>query len=52
LPVRAVELPTRFIAEMALDRPTVKEDPRKKLRAPREEFAKKALALAAAAEPR
>jgi ATP-dependent DNA helicase Rep len=34
--------PSRFIAEMALDQATVKEDPRAKLRALRAEFAKKA----------
>ena len=34
--------PSRFIAEMALDKATVKEDPREKLRALRAEFAKKA----------
>ena len=32
-------LPSRFIAEMALDKTTVKEDPREKLRALRAEFA-------------
>ncbi|MDH5206037.1 MAG: UvrD-helicase domain-containing protein [Hylemonella sp.] len=42
--------PSRFIAEMALDLATVKEDPREKLRALRAEFAKKALASAAAAQ--
>ncbi|MFN7864204.1 MAG: ATP-dependent helicase, partial [Curvibacter sp.] len=40
--------PSRFIAEMALDRATVKEDPREKLRALRAEFAKKAQEAAAA----
>ena len=48
-------LPSRFIAEMALDQATVKEDPREKLRALREEFARKAAASAAsqaAAAPR
>lgn len=35
--------PSRFIAEMGLDKTTVKEDPREKLRALRAEFAKKAL---------
>ncbi len=43
---------SRFIAEMALDKTTVKEDPREKLKALRAEFAKKsadALAAAAAA---
>ena len=34
--------PSRFIAEMALDQATVKEDPREKLSALRAEFAKKA----------
>jgi ATP-dependent DNA helicase Rep len=45
--------PSRFIAEMALEKTTVKEDPREKLKALRAEFAKKALdsaALAAAAQ--
>jgi ATP-dependent DNA helicase Rep len=41
--------PSRFIAEMALDQATVKEDPREKLRALRAEFALKAEATAAAA---
>jgi len=41
--------PSRFIAEMALDKATVKEDPREKLKALRAEFAKKAVASAAAA---
>ena len=40
-------LPSRFIAEMALDQATVKEDPREKLRALRAEFALKASAAAA-----
>ncbi len=40
--------PSRFIAEMALDQATVKEDPREKLRALRAEFALKAQATAAA----
>jgi ATP-dependent DNA helicase Rep len=35
-------MPSRFIAEMALDTATTKEDPREKLRALRAEFAKKA----------
>jgi ATP-dependent DNA helicase Rep len=35
-------MPSRFIAEMALDVATTKEDPREKLRALRAEFAKKA----------
>jgi ATP-dependent DNA helicase Rep len=34
--------PSRFIAEMALDQNTVKEDPREKLRALRAEFAARA----------
>jgi ATP-dependent DNA helicase Rep len=41
--------PSRFIAEMALDKATVKEDPREKLRALRAEFAKKSAEAAAAA---
>jgi ATP-dependent DNA helicase Rep len=41
--------PSRFIAEMALDKATAKEDPREKLKALRAEFAKKALDSAAAA---
>lgn len=41
--------PSRFIAEMALDQATTKEDPREKLRALRAEFALKAQASAAAA---
>jgi ATP-dependent DNA helicase Rep len=41
--------PSRFIAEMALDARTVKEDPRAKLKALRAEFAKKAQDSAAAA---
>ena len=41
--------PSRFIAEMALDQATIKEDPREKLRALRAEFALKAQASAAAA---
>ncbi|MDP3798459.1 MAG: UvrD-helicase domain-containing protein [Polaromonas sp.] len=48
-------IPSRFIAEMALDKTTVKEDPREKLKALRAEFAKKsadALAAAAASESR
>jgi ATP-dependent DNA helicase Rep len=36
-------MPSRFIAEMGLDKTTVKEDPREKLKALRAEFAKKAL---------
>ncbi len=35
-------LPSRFIAEMALDKATAKEDPREKLRALRAEFAARA----------
>ncbi|WP_370869774.1 ATP-dependent helicase [Polaromonas sp.] len=35
-------LPSRFIAEMALEKTTVKEDPREKIRALRAEFAKRA----------
>ena len=46
-------LPSRFIAEMALDKTTVREDPREKIRALRAEFAKKsALGLEAAAASR
>ena len=50
-------IPSRFIAEMALDKTTVKEDPREKIKALRAEFAKKsadaiAAAAAAAAENR
>jgi ATP-dependent DNA helicase Rep len=41
-------LPSRFIAEMALNQATVREDPREKLRALRAEFALKAQATAAA----
>jgi ATP-dependent DNA helicase Rep len=41
--------PSRFIAEMALDKATVKEDPREKLKALRAEFAKKSAQTAAAA---
>jgi ATP-dependent DNA helicase Rep len=41
--------PSRFIAEMALNQNTVKEDPREKLRALRAEFAKKAADAAASA---
>jgi ATP-dependent DNA helicase Rep len=40
--------PSRFIAEMALNQATTKEDPREKLRALRAEFAKKAQETAAA----
>ncbi len=39
--------PSRFIKEMALDKATVKEDPREKLKALRAEFAKKAAASGA-----
>jgi len=35
-------VPSRFIAEMALDKTSVKEDPREKIRALRAEFAKRA----------
>jgi ATP-dependent DNA helicase Rep len=42
-------LPSRFIAEMGLDQTTIKEDPRAKLKALREEFAEKARASATAA---
>ena len=42
-------LPSRFIAEMALDQKTIKEDPREKLKALRAEFAQRALDSAAAA---
>jgi ATP-dependent DNA helicase Rep len=35
-------VPSRFIAEMGLDKTTVKEDPREKIRALRAEFAKRA----------
>ncbi|MDI1341979.1 UvrD-helicase domain-containing protein [Polaromonas sp.] len=48
-------VPSRFIAEMGLDKATIREDPREKIRALRAEFAKKsadALAAAAAAEER
>jgi ATP-dependent DNA helicase Rep len=41
--------PSRFIAEMALESATAKEDPREKLKALRAEFAKKAQDSAAAA---
>jgi ATP-dependent DNA helicase Rep len=40
--------PSRFIAEMALDKTTVKEDPREKLKALRAEFAQRAAEAAAA----
>ncbi len=39
-------VPSRFIAEMALDKATVKEDPREKLRALRAEFAARKAAAA------
>ncbi|HSV80119.1 MAG TPA: UvrD-helicase domain-containing protein [Ramlibacter sp.] len=41
--------PSRFIAEMALDQATVKEDPREKLKALRAEFARRSAESAAAA---
>jgi ATP-dependent DNA helicase Rep len=41
--------PSRFIAEMALEKATTKEDPREKLKALRAEFARKAQESAAAA---
>jgi ATP-dependent DNA helicase Rep len=41
-------IPSRFIAEMALDKTTAKEDPREKLKALRAEFAKRAADAAAA----
>lgn len=41
--------PSRFIAEMALEKATTKEDPREKLKALRAEFAKKSADAAAAA---
>ncbi len=41
-------MPSRFIAEMALNQATTREDPREKLRALRAEFAKKAQDTAAA----
>ncbi|MEY4884221.1 MAG: hypothetical protein RIS34_2075 [Pseudomonadota bacterium] len=41
--------PSRFIAEMALDKTTAREDPREKLKALRAEFAKKAEEAAAGA---
>lgn len=42
-------MPSRFIAEMALEKSTTKEDPREKLKALRAEFAKKSADAAAAA---
>ncbi len=47
--------PSRFIAEMALDSASVREDPRARLKALRAEFAKRALdtaAISLAAQPR
>ena len=44
--------PSRFIAEMALDKISVKEDPREKLKALRAEFAKRAQDNAASAQSR
>jgi ATP-dependent DNA helicase Rep len=41
--------PSRFIAEMALEKTTTREDPREKLKALRAEFAKKSAETAAAA---
>ncbi len=41
--------PSRFIAEMALDKTTAREDPREKIRALRAEFARRAADTAAAA---
>src|SRR5205085_6493839 len=41
--------PSRFIAEMALEKATTREDPREKLKALRAEFARKAQESAAAA---
>ena len=41
--------PSRFIAEMALDKSTAREDPREKLKALRAEFAKRAADTSAAA---
>lgn len=35
-------VPSRFIAEMGLDKTTIKEDPREKIRALRAEFARRA----------
>ncbi len=43
-------VPSRFIAEMALDQATVKEDPREKLKALREEFARRAAQKEAASK--
>lgn len=44
--------PSRFIAEMALDQATVREDPREKLKALRAEFARRAAQQAGDAMPR
>jgi ATP-dependent DNA helicase Rep len=41
-------LPSRFIAEMALNKETAREDPREKIKALRAEFAQRALNAAAA----
>jgi len=41
-------VPSRFIAEMGLDKATTREDPREKLKALRAEFARKAQDSAAA----
>jgi ATP-dependent DNA helicase Rep len=41
-------IPSRFIAEMGLDKSTVKEDPREKIKALRAEFAKRAAETAQA----
>ena len=43
--------PSRFIAEMALDQSTAREDPREKLRALRAEFAQRAQVATNAAKP-
>ena len=43
--------PSRFIAEMALDKTTTREDPREKLKALRAEFARRAAASAATPAP-
>ena len=42
--------PSRFIAEMALNQATIKEDPREKLRALRAEFAERAALASEAAK--
>jgi ATP-dependent DNA helicase Rep len=44
-------LPSRFIAEMGLDKTTTKEDPREKLKALRAEFAQRAADTAAQVKP-